>query len=80
VFTAEICTSVVAILHPGWEPQTYQIFLINVACALIGLVLNIWLFNCESPNSYRPAQKAAYCQWGPFRAEEPLLTDNISIG
>jgi hypothetical protein len=47
VFTAEICTSVVAILHPGWEPQIYQVFLINVACALLGLVLNVWLFNCE---------------------------------
>ena len=45
VFTATIWTSVMAISSPGWEVQTYQVFLMTVGCATIGVILNIWLFN-----------------------------------
>ena len=31
--------------YPSYVAETYQIFLLTVGCATVGLILNIWLFN-----------------------------------
>jgi choline transport protein len=45
IFTADIFAATIEIRNPGWVVQPYQIFLLSVACAAVGLILNIWLFN-----------------------------------
>ncbi|PVH71908.1 amino acid transporter [Cadophora sp. DSE1049] len=45
VFTAQIVSAAVKIWNLDWEVQTYQVFLISAACAAVGLIINIWLFN-----------------------------------
>ena len=45
VFTAEIWAAAIKVNNPSWEPQTYQIFLLSCATAVIGVVLNVWLFD-----------------------------------
>jgi choline transport protein len=45
IFTADIFAATIEIRNPGWVVQPYQIFLLSVACAAAGLILNIWLFN-----------------------------------
>ncbi|KAK5051034.1 hypothetical protein LTR84_003593 [Exophiala bonariae] len=45
VFTAQIWTATMKIRNPSWEVQTWQVFLIACGCAVIGVILNIWLFD-----------------------------------
>lgn len=33
------------IRNPGWEVQTWQVFLITCGAAVVGVILNIWLFD-----------------------------------
>lgn len=45
VFTAEIWAATMKVRNPGWEVQTYQIFLITVGTAVVGVILNTVLFD-----------------------------------
>jgi choline transport protein len=45
VFAAQIWAATMQIRNPGWEAQTWQVFLMTVGCATIGVILNIWLFD-----------------------------------
>lgn len=44
VFTAEIWAAAMEIRFPGYVAEPYQIFLMTVGCAVIGVILNIWLY------------------------------------
>lgn len=35
----------IAVNNPTWTPATYQVFLLTAANALLGVIINVWLFN-----------------------------------
>ncbi|KAH0847574.1 hypothetical protein AYO21_01476 [Fonsecaea monophora] len=45
VFTGQMFVAFATILNEQYQIQTYQVFLLAIASALLSLVFNIWLFN-----------------------------------
>jgi choline transport protein len=45
IFTGIILAAALEVQYPDYVAKEYQVFLMSLACAIVGVVLNIWLFD-----------------------------------